>query len=290
MGLIKALVISKQIYSNMKKLFFIISMLLLLASVRSVFAQNTFHDLRATTVGTATQSSNHKIFPTAAATHDATRISDLKSRADLEITRRLDALNKLITKINSFKRLSSAQKTELTTQIQTQIDGLSTLKTKIDADTDLLTLQTDVKSIITDYRIYVFFIEDINLIAAAERIGTVLDNMTILSGKLQTRIQTAQTNGSNVDELNTSYSDMQAKLTDATSLVGQVNSELTGLSASGYPGNKASLSDARTKLQQSYTDLKGAYQDGLQIIRLLKELKLFSTETPTPILTPTPTI
>lgn len=276
----------------MKKLFIAFLLILVLTSARIAFAENALHSIQ-TGTGTkhiASESGDHKIFPTAVVRTDtpASKLEDLKKRADLEISRRTDALNRLITKINNFKRLSSVQKSDLTSQVQTQIDSLNALKTKIDADTDITTLRADVKSIVTDYRIYVFFIQDINLIAAAERMGTAIDNLTILSGKLQTRIQDAQSKGNDVSELNAKYSDMQTQLTNAKVLVDEVNSKLSGLSAAGYPANKTSLEDSKTKLKTAFADLKNSYQDAFQIIRLLKGLGLFPTITPT--LTPTPSV
>lgn len=200
------------------------------------------------------------------------KTADLKSRGDLEIQRRIEALNKLITKINSFKKLTDAQKSDLTTQVQNQINSLNSLKTKIDADTDITTLRTDVKSIITDYRIFVFFIEDINIIAASERISSVLLNISAVSDKLKTRIIQAQTDGKDVTSLNTLLANMQTKITDATTLTNSAMTEVASLSATGYPGNKTTLIDARTKIRNAYEDIKVAYSDGKQIIQSLISL------------------
>jgi len=63
------------------------------------------------------------------------------ARAEKEITRRLDFLNQLTTKIGNIKKLSAAQKTDLQSQIQAQIDGLNALQVKIKADTDNTTLR-----------------------------------------------------------------------------------------------------------------------------------------------------
>lgn len=273
----------------MKKLLFLTCLIVVLAIIPKAYAVNNFETERTASAGVreiASESGNHKIFPTPQTA--LSKLDDLKARGDLEITRRIETLNKLIIKINAFKRLSSVQKSDLTSQVQTQIDSLTVLKTKIDADSDTATLRTDVKSIITDYRIYVFFIQDINLIAAAERMGTAIDNMTILSGKLQTRITDAQGKGSDVTELNTKYADMLTQLSNAKVLVDEVNSKLSGLTAADYPANKTSLDDSRVKLRTAFTDLKNSYEDAFSIIRLLKQIKLFPTLTPT--ITPIPKV
>lgn len=204
-------------------------------------------------------------------TNTQTNLTDnLKQRADTEIQRRLDALNDLSIRINLFRRLSSAQKADFTTQIKTQIDSLTALKAKIDADSDLTTLKADVKSIITDYRIFAFFIKDINLLAASDRILALLDNMNAVYGKLQTRINQAQADGKDVASLNTLLADMKTQTDSATALVNDAVSELTGLTVQGYPANQTSLADARTKLKEAFKDIKAAYEDAKQIIQNLK--------------------
>lgn len=198
---------------------------------------------------------------------------NLQQRAQTEITRRLSFLNELITKINGLKKLSSAEKTDLQGQIQTQIDSLNALEAKIKADTDNTTLRADVKSIVGNYYIFLFFRVQVNLLVAADKASTTTDSLNLIYTKLQTRINQAQADGNDVTTLNTTLSDMNAKLTDANTQITAAQTELTPLTAQGYPGNKATLSDARLKLKTAVTDLKAAYQDALQIRDGLKGLK-----------------
>src|SRR5437660_525656 len=76
---------------------------------------------------------------------------DLQQRAEQELSRRLTSLQNLLTHINNVKRLSPAQKTNLTSQVQQEIDSLKALQTKIQSDTDNVTLKTDVQSIVKSY-------------------------------------------------------------------------------------------------------------------------------------------
>jgi len=219
------------------------------------------------------------------------QLSNLKQRADTEINRRIDALNKLLSILSQSKKLSASDAANLTSQVQADIDGLNTLKTKIDTDTDIATLRADVKSIINNYYIFAFFLDYIHLNAAFDRATTTTNNMTIVWTKLQTKITQAQNNGKDVTNLTTLLTDMQNKLNDAKSAIASAETEFTGLSASGYPNNKSTLQDARSKLQTVYQDLKTAYQDAGQIIQGLRidHNKPSQTPTQTPTNTPTPT-
>ena len=199
------------------------------------------------------------------AQNDANKVSDLKKRAQTEITRRLNYLNQLLTKVGDVKKLSDTNKANLKSQIQTQIDGLNTLQTKISADTDLTTLKADVKSIITNYYIFAFFRIQIDLLLAADKMSTTVDNLTSIYTKLQTRINEALSQGKDVTALNAWLSDMQAKLNDAKSQYQGAEEELNGLTAQGYPGNKSSLLDARSKIKAGASDLRTAYNDAISI-------------------------
>lgn len=198
------------------------------------------------------------------------RVTNLKEKADREIDRRITSLNNITNKINAMKKLSVSDKQSFSLQIQTEITNLTTLKTKIDADTDLPTLKTDVQSIVKSYRVYALFIPKLGIIIAADRMGETADNLDKLAGKLQTKIQDAQASGKNVSSLQTLLADMQKQTADARTQYSAASSEVMTLTPEGYPGNKSTLQDARSKLKTAHTDLKKAGQDARKIINELK--------------------
>ena len=256
--------INRPIYNKMKKAILISVLGLILTTVPAYALGNTLQVREARVASRA-----------AVITQVQGNISqDLRNRAQTEITRRLNFLNDLITKLNSIKKISSAEKTDLQSQIQTQIDGLNALQTKINADTDNVTLKADVKSIVSDYYIYLFFRVKVNLLVARDRTSVTFDNLSQIYTKLQIRISQAQADGNDVTNLNTSLSDMNAKLTDANTQINAAQTELTPLAVSGYPANKTTLEDARTKVKAAVTDLKAVYKDVLQIMQDLKGMKV----------------
>ena len=273
---IKVLMINKQIYNRMKKLMLMIVLGLVL-STNSVYAVGA-NSLQPRATNLAQR--EVKIASRAAVvTQVQANISqDLRNRAQTEITRRLDFLNDLVTKLNGIKKLSSAEKADLQSQIQTQIDGLNTLQTKISGDTDNTTLRADVKSIVSDYYIFLFFRVKVNLLISADKAVTTADNLIAIDNKLKTRIDQAQLSFSDAMPLNSLRSDLEAKITDANTQINAAQTELTPLTAQSYPGNKAALADARSKIKNSADDLKTAYKDATQIGNDLKNLKIKNPE------------
>ncbi len=215
------------------------------------------------------------------------RITDLKTRADAEITRRITSLSSLVTRLGNIKHLTAAQVSSFTNEVNTEISNLTALKTKIDADTDLQTLRIDVQSIIKSYRVYALFLPQINLLDGADRALNVIGEFSALITKLQQRIQEAQNAGQNVSALQTSLQDMQSKITDATSQAQAIISSVSPLTPDGYPGNKTTLQSARGMMKVIYQDFVEARSDAKTIIQGLKLMKQGAS--PVPSVSPTPT-
>jgi len=200
-------------------------------------------------------------------------IAKLKARGDKEIDRRISALNGLLTKLSNMKKLPSGDKSTLTSQVQNEINSLTTLKSKIDADTDLTTLKSDVQSIIKSYRVFALFIPKVHILAAADRMETSADLLSQVAKKLQDRINKAQAAGKNVSSLQTTLTDMQNKIADAKTQYANAQSLVTPLTPEGYPGNKSVLQQARSAIKAGAQDLKAAHADIKTIRQGLESLE-----------------
>lgn len=203
------------------------------------------------------------------------RVEDLKARAVKEITKRIDSLNSIIAKLASIKCISLSDKTNLTAQIQTEIQTLQVLQTKIQGETDLATLRADVQSITKAYRIYWIFIPKIHVLAANDRIVEVTANMNDVIAKLQTRITAG---GSPTSNLQTTLDDAKAKNSDAqTQGQNAINLVTPLLSDNGDKNlqqtNTATLKQAEADIKTANSDLKTVYGDFQKIVRQLKSLK-----------------
>jgi len=208
------------------------------------------------------------------------RVDNLKKRADNEIDKRVTSLTTLITKINANKRLTSAEKSKFTTDIQNNINDLKALKIKIDADTDATTLQADVKSIVDSYRIYLLYMPKIKTLEASAGLSTVADNLTTLATKLNTKINQAKTDGKDVTAMQTLYADMLAKIADAKTQFTNAETTVVNLSPTDYPGNKTKLEQGRDLIKKALDDFKAARDDAKKIAQDLKVLYPNLTVTP----------
>lgn len=225
---------------------------------------------------------------------DAKAMESGKNKAGQEIDRRIAGLNKLLTSIGEMKRVSDADKTSINTNIQAQITSLTDLRAKIAADTDLMALKEDVKSITESYRIYALVIPKGHVLATSDAIATAINSLTDIGTKLQARISEAQAAGKDVTDLQSLVSDFTMKIADAKVQVQNTMSAVSPLvpdmgDKTKADANKAALQLAKTSLKTANQDLKGARLDANKIMTALKKLKISPKATSTPATTATST-
>lgn len=220
--------------------------------------------------GAQTSTSSAKPRSEKAADVQASKMEDLRGRGLAEIDRRVDALNKLISRIYGFKHLTPDQKTSLTSQVQAEIDNLTTLRAKIAADTDFESLKADVKGVVNSYRVYALFIPKIKILSAADVLLNAVEKFNMLYAELQAKVAAAKSAGGDVTALEEKLSSMQSKIESAQTKAQSAIDTAMPLTPDGYPGNKTSLQTARTSLHEGKKDLHSARDDAKAINQGLK--------------------
>jgi hypothetical protein len=216
------------------------------------------------------------------ATALAKLIATAQTRADTEITRRVNALNALNTRVNAMVKVSASDKASLSATIATQITAMNNLETQIAADAaanSTTSLKADIQSITKSYRIFALVIPQGAIEAAADRVLDIAGMFTTLSGQLQARITAAQNAGANMSTSVSALADMTAKVTDAQTQANAAVTETASLqpdngNATIMASNTAALKDAHTKIQAAQADLTAARADAGTIVKALLALKV----------------
>ncbi len=154
-----------------------------------------------------------------AAQRNSEMLSRIIQRADQLIATRLGSLQKLLTRIQGDKRLSDADKTNLTNDIQTTVGNLQTLKTKIDADTDEATARADAKSIVTNFRIYAIYEPKVRLITTISNLQTSSSNVSSVSARIQTLLNNLKAQGKDTTAAQAALNDVNTQLTAINTLL-----------------------------------------------------------------------
>ena len=207
--------------------------------------------------------------------HTQDKMDKGAARGDKELTKRIASLNAFLTRVNAMQRLSSSVKASIAATVQAEISTLTSLKAKIDADTDTATLKADVQSVTKAYRVYALVMPQETILAASDRVQTLTGMMMTLKGKLDTRISTAASAGVNVTAAQAASADIAVKIADANTQAAAAASEVASLKPDNgdktiFASNQSTLKDARAKLKVAEQDMKAARVDVKTILGIVK--------------------
>jgi hypothetical protein len=196
-----------------------------------------------------------------------------RTQSDKEIDRRIADLNKLITRVQQFRNIPPSQTSSIVATIQGLITNLNNLKTEIDSTASSTVLKNDKQAITQANRIYALAIPQLQIVASADRMITIVSMMTAVGTKIQTRLAQEPTVAA-MPAVQTAFTDYSAKLNDSKSLAEAAFAQVSPLvpdqgDKAKMTANTAALKDARTKLQTAQKDLKAARKDAETIIQAL---------------------
>lgn len=183
-------------------------------------------------------------------------LTNAKSRADQEITRRITAMNAQLARVNAMTRVDATFKASLATDIQTQITALTNLQSTIDSDTTGSTLKVEIQSITKSYRVFALILPQGAISAAADRVQTIAGLMTTLSNKLSARLasSTGDTSASAA-----ALADANAKIADAQLQATASIGHISALQPDN--GDKTVMASNTAALKLGRADIKVAQQD-----------------------------
>jgi hypothetical protein len=199
-------------------------------------------------------------------------LSNIITRGDQEITRRLAQLNKLSSLITASKHLTASDKTTLSGEVTTEISGLTTLKTKLDAETTVAGAGADAKSIITDYRVYALITPKVWLIKTADDQQTAEAKLSALITKFQTRITAAKSQGKEVTALQTALDDMTTQVKNSQAICSGIEAKVLPLQPTDFDSDHTILTGDAAQLKTAHAANEAAYTDAKTIVTGLKNL------------------
>lgn len=194
------------------------------------------------------------------------------TRGNSEITRRLSTLNTLSSKISAATKISSGDQASLSSEVSTEISGLTSLKASLDADTTVAGAQADAQSIINGYRVYALIAPKVDLVKTADDQQVAEGKLTNLATKLQTRITAAKSDGKNVTSLESALANMNSHISAAQAISSKIETSVINLQPSDYNSDHSILSGDRDQLKTAQTDLQAAVSSGTTILSELKSL------------------
>lgn len=210
---------------------------------------------------------------TAATQTEQVRLQNIITKGDQEINRRLASLNTLTSKINAATKLTGSDKATLTNEVTSTISGLTSLKSKLDADTTIEAAKTDVQSIYSEYRVYALVTPKIHLIKVADDIQAVDMRLTTLASMLQSRIASDKTAGKDVSALQAKLDDMNSNISSAKAIASKIEAAVISLQPADYNSDHTLLSGDAVQLKTAHGNNQTAISDAKSIAASLKDMK-----------------
>lgn len=208
------------------------------------------------------------------------QLANLKQKATVEIDRRLVVLNNQLTTVTNNPRIAADQKSQLTGEIQPIITKLTTLKTKIQAETDLVTLRADVATIKESYAEYGFTSVQSPILTTADQVLALSQTMATISARIQANLNEASPSATDKADFEKSLSSINTKLTGINTQVESVKTTVVALDPEAFPGNRSQLQSARNRLVVAITDLKTVRRDLQAVYQDTKAVDVSLTSTP----------
>lgn len=216
----------------------------------------------------------------------ASKTDQLKVKADKEVDRRIEALTKLSKRLESTKKLSGADKVKYTKSVSSEIKSLTELNTKIASSSDISIVRNDIKSIITSYQVFGLFVPQIQVLAAADSLQSVNEDMMALGKKIENKLIGLKATGVDTTAFEGTLKRMRDKVTNAQKHYALVASTVPVLTTEGFPGNKTTLETARKALQSGRNELGSARQDVNLLLDGLKSASMSGIKKATASATP----
>jgi len=229
---------------------------------------------------------------------EADKIARLKELGVMLIENRISLLAKLKTRIQGMESLTAEEKNKLTSDIDTNIADLNTLKTKIAADTDLATLKADIKSIFEKFRVYMV-VAPRNLGQSSTKQGMyILGRLEAIERQLQTMLDQNKNAGKDTSSIQLLIDQVNAKLADAKTQLAIAEEKFKLMTPANTEAAKTARDAGKAAMKQAKQDLKDAHSLLKQISEKLKAMSFASPSSstlispaisPSATATPTPT-
>ncbi len=202
-----------------------------------------------------------------------------RDRAEGEIDRRIERLEAIKIRVESMARLSAESKASLMANIDGQIQTLTDLGVKVQSDTSTTSLRANIDSVKSSYRVFALTIPKSTIIASADRVLSVSDQMTSFSAKLSERIEAAASSGVDVSALIEAQARLDASIASAKSSATTASNTVSSLSVNAdsqvaFEANITAMKEARKTIQVAQQHIVSARKEASAIIKGVKGVNI----------------
>lgn len=209
------------------------------------------------------------------------KIEAWQKKGSKNVDTQIMSLNKLLERVQSIANITAADRTTLTGTIQGLITSLNAFKEQVNSSVSSSTLAESMQGLNQTHRVAALLEAQMRIISAADRMKTILNQMTIVAGKIQSRLAQNPALSAN-SSIQASLNDLTAKLTvaatDAQTAVNQVGVLRPDMGEKEtMDSNNKVIKDARSKIKSAEEALKAGRKDLQAIVKILAAEKSITT-------------
>jgi hypothetical protein len=199
-------------------------------------------------------------------------VESVRAFADCEIDRRLTTLTALSSKLTSARALLGGHAATLAAEIAGQKSGLAALRVRVDAETTLQAVRADMVRIVTEFRVYVLVVPQVNLTIGADAVIAARARLAQIGTALEARIAAAAAAGRDTSAAQAALDAMNASLARAVALAQPIPGRILPLTPAQFNSGSAgpTVTAARTALGHARDDLKAAAASAKACLQALK--------------------
>lgn len=236
----------------MKKIFYILFLFLfLLINSSFVFAAPSIasDSMKLNSPGVQKQTST-----TGAQVKDKV-LENLRQNATKHIDARIEYLNNLLSRINSDKKLTSADKSSLTADINNEINRLNTLKNAITQDSDATAVRSDFKQVLAE-KIYLYFAQKSHLLIIINNLLYQEQRLEDLYSRLNSLLNDLNNKGTDTKQLQNLLTDMNTNLSQIKLTLETDKSKLTSTTTSSFKDVFSSTKTDLAATRQAFAKIR----------------------------------
>ena len=189
------------------------------------------------------------------------------------IDRRIRELDELLRKVRTMAKITEEERAYLVNEIQNNLDSLSSLRRKIEQETDPQALKTEIKSIVTNYRVYMVVLPKVRALEVADRANWGVQRFDALAARIQERVDKAKAAGKDVTKVQELLDKLRAKIAEAKVQIDKARAAFNSMLPVDPASAKSSLETGKSYLKAARQDFKDAIAIMRQIIEAFKAVK-----------------
>ncbi len=196
----------------------------------------------------------------------------LQSLGASMVDKRVTSITKYDSALAKTKQISEPTLNTIRGELSRVKNELTSIKEKIIGETDRATLRADVKSIVTNYRVYQVFLPQSAGIVAVDRMRAYSAKLDEVSSKIGAKADEVEGQGKDVSEIRALLSASVSSITNGKSTTDAALEKFNAMSISDPEGARTLRTDGRSSLQTARTNFSSARVSLRDAAQKLKQL------------------